>query len=50
MQNTALDLSRWALYSSLLEILIIMFSTKTVVEKQQSAFDVFYRRNAPVDI
>ena len=50
MQNTALDLSRRALYSSLLEILIIMFFTKTVVEKRQSAFDVFHYRNAPVDI
>jgi len=30
MQNTALDSSRQALYSSLLEILIIMFFTKTV--------------------
>ncbi len=50
MQNTVLDLSRRALHSSLLEILIIMFCTKTVIEKRQSAFDVFYRRNIPIDI
>ena len=50
MQNTVLDLSRRALYSSLLEILIIIFFTKPVIEKQQSAFDDFYYRNAPADI
>ena len=38
VQNTVLDLSRRALYYSLLEILIIIFFTKTVVEKRQSVF------------